>query len=485
MKTNKITQAIGALALVGIAMPAVATDQPGWYLGAGGGPARATIAKDEIIADLANSGFETSVFRFDDREFGYKIFAGYKFNQHFALEGGYFNLGEFNYTATTVPAGTKTGELDFRGWNLDLIGMYPLTERSSLFARIGAHNSKSTVDFVGTGAVNVFTPHYQKTSTHYKVGAGYQYQVNDSVALRFEVERYRMDDAVGNRGDIDLYSVNVLFRFGATSHAPAKQVPVVEEPATAAPAPAPVVVDQVRYCSELDIEFEIAKNDIQRVNREHMLVLATFLDKYPETRAVIEGHTDNVGNDADNLRLSQERAQSVVNYLTSEHDIDGDRLTAVGYGETRPVADNDTDAGKQANRRINAIIGCATDIEGLEPIPARITLAMELEFPTNGSTIDPKYHDQLGDVAEYLEAHPDLTVTLEGHTDNASPEMAQKISRERAQSVADYLVKHFTVDRSRLNVEGFGATRRNTYNVTASDRQDNRRVNIILGYPNK
>ncbi len=481
MKTNKITQAIGTLALVGMALPALAADQSGWYLGAGGGPARATIAKDEIIADLADSGYQTSVFRFDDRDFGYKLFAGYKFNQHIALEGGYFNLGKFNYTATTVPTGTKMGELDFRGWNLDLIGSLPLTERSSLFARIGAHNSKSTVDFSGTGAVNVLTPHFEKRSTHYKVGAGYQYQVNDAVALRLEVERYRMDDAVGNRGDIDLYSVSVLYRFGGTSHAPARQVPVAAEPAPTAPAPA--IVDTVRYCSELDIQFEIAKNDIQRVNHEHMLVLATFLDKYPETRAVIEGHTDSVGNDADNLRLSQQRAQSVVDYLRSEHDIDGDRLTAVGYGETRPIADNDTDTGKQANRRINAVIGCATDIDGLEPIPARITLAMELEFPSNGAAIDPKYHDQLGDVAQYLAEHPDLTVTLEGHTDNASPDMAQKVSRERAQSVADYLVKHFAVDRSRLNVEGFGATRRDTYNVTASGRQDNRRVNIILGYP--
>ncbi|MEX1237139.1 MAG: OmpA family protein, partial [Pseudomonadales bacterium] len=71
----------------------------------------------------------------------------------------------------------------------------------------------------------------------------------------------------------------------------------------------------------------------------------------------------------------------------------------------------------------------------------------------------------------------------EGHTDNASPDVAQKVSRQRAQSVADYLVNRFGVDRSRLNVEGFGGTRRFSYNTSAEARQDNRRVNIILSYP--
>ncbi|RUO39020.1 hypothetical protein CWE22_10960 [Pseudidiomarina aestuarii] len=485
MKTNKITQAISALVLAGMTLPAVAADQDGWYIGAGGGASRATIAEQEIRADLEASGYEVTRFRFDDRDFGYKIFAGYQFNQYFAMEGGYFDLGKFNYDAETISLGVKTGELDFRGWNLDFMGILPITEQSSLFARIGAHNSKSTVDFVGTGAVNVLTPQYRKRSTDYKFGVGYQYQASEHMAIRFEAERYRMDDAVGNRGDIDFYSMNVIYRFGGSRHVAAAPI---SQPAPA-PAPATVVAPvqpvNTQYCSDLEIKFEIANNDIERVNREHMLVLATFLNKYPETKAKIEGHTDSVGNDSDNLKLSQERAQSVVDYLVRENNINRNRLTAVGYGETRPIADNATNQGKQANRRINAVIGCATDIEGLEPLPARITLAMELEFATDDSTIQSKYHDQLGTVAKYLQTNPEVTATMEGHADNTSPEKAQSISRARAQAVADYLVKQFKVDRSRLYVEGFGTTRRDSYNATASGRQDNRRVNIIIGYPKK
>ncbi|MGM0526507.1 MAG: OmpA family protein [Pseudomonadota bacterium] len=475
MKTNKITQMIAALALAGTATTALSAVQDKWYLGAGVGNARATIAEQQIIADLENSGYQVVDFQTDERDFGYKLYAGYQFSKYFALEGGYLDLGQFSYNTTTEPDGSLSGKLDFSGWNIDLVGLLPLTERSSVFARIGAHNSTSSVKYIGTGAVNVLTPSYRKTSVDHKFGLGYQYLVNDSFAMRLEAERYRMDDAVSNSGDLDLLSLNFIYYFGGSS-----QSTTTAERPNIAPAPAAATE---QYCSALEIEFEIAKDDIERVNREHMLVLATFLEKYPETEVLIEGHSDNVGNRADNMQLSQQRANSAVNYLVREHDIARARLNAVGYGETMPIADNDTDAGKQANRRINAVIGCATDIEGLEPLPARISLAMELEFDSNDSTIDDRYHDQLGHVANYLKTHPELTATLEGHTDNTSPDMAQQISIERGQSVADYLVKEFNVDRSRLAVEGFGGTRRETYNITAAERQHNRRVGIIIGYP--
>ena len=480
MKTNKITLTICALTVAGTMLPASGAEESGWYLGVGGGSSRATIAQESIIADLLSSGYETTRFITDNVDFGYKLYAGYKFNRHISLEGGYFDLGKFNYTATTMPSGTKFGELDFDGWNVDLIGMIPFTERTSLYARIGAHRSTASVDFIGTGAVNVLTPYYQKTTTDYKFGVGYQHNLTKSITVRIDAERYRMDDAVGQKGDIELYSLNVIYRFGGRSAtAPPPSPARTPAPAVAAPVP-PVVTAE--YCGDLVILFEIASDDIQRIDHEHVLVLATFLNKYPDTQVQIEGHTDNVGTELDNLQLSQQRAQSAVDYLVREHGIARDRLNAIGYGETRPVANNDTEAGKQANRRINAVIDCATDIEGLEPIPARVTLAMELAFATDSSAVDPKYHDQLSRVADYLHNNPGLFATMEGHTDNASPAMAQQLSQQRAQNVVDYLVTHFAVERSRLQAEGFGGTRRETYNITEAGRQENRRVHIIFGY---
>jgi OOP family OmpA-OmpF porin len=71
---------------------------------------------------------------------------------------------------------------------------------------------------------------------------------------------------------------------------------------------------------------------------------------------VIEGHTDNVGTAAYNDRLSKNRANSVRQYLIKNFDINASRLTATGYGLTKPIASNDTEEGCQKNRRVQAVL---------------------------------------------------------------------------------------------------------------------------------
>ena len=134
---------------------------------------------------------------------------------------------------------------------------------------------------------------------------------------------------------------------------------------------------------------------MERVENEKLAVFGEHMKKYPDTTAVIEGHSDNVGAADTNLKLSLERAQSVVTYLQDNFKIAASRLTAVGYGESRPIADNSTEEGKQANRRINAVIACVTDIEGLKVKPARLTMAMEMEFDPYSAEIQPEYRDEL------------------------------------------------------------------------------------------
>ena len=73
----------------------------------------------------------------------------------------------------------------------------------------------------------------------------------------------------------------------------------------------------------------------------------------------VQGHTDNVGNDAYNQTLSEARAKAVVTWLT-QHGVAADRLTAKGYGKTKPVADNGSDEGRAKNRRVEiADPGCS------------------------------------------------------------------------------------------------------------------------------
>ncbi len=71
-------------------------------------------------------------------------------------------------------------------------------------------------------------------------------------------------------------------------------------------------------------------------------------------RVRIAGHTDGVGDPEENQRLSEARAEAVRDYLVS-HGIDASRVEAVGYGDTQPVASNDTDEGRAQNRRIEAV----------------------------------------------------------------------------------------------------------------------------------
>ena len=261
--------------------------------------------------------------------------------------------------------------------------------------------------------------------------------------------------------------------------------PVVAE----IPAPIVVVVPVAsptqQYCTILDVQFDIDKDDIQPEDKEKLAVVGTFMTKYPDTTATIEGHTDNVGAPDHNQALSLRRAQSVVTYLIDTNQIAPTRLVAVGYGDTRPLMDNDTELGKRKNRRIDAVIACVTDVAGLTVAPARMTMAMLIEFDRNEAAVKPEYDAELAKVAKFMKANPTVTATVEGHTGNlqATPKLAMEISVKRAQNVVNYLVEHLGIERSRLSVEGFGDNRRFAYNTSVEGSKENRRVNIVINYP--
>ena len=249
------------------------------------------------------------------------------------------------------------------------------------------------------------------------------------------------------------------------------------------PVPPP---ERVKYCTTLDIQFEVDRYAIQHEYEASVERLGAYLRKYPDTTAVIEGHTDEVGSDEYNMQLSQRRANSVVEYLVERSGIDRSRLKAVGYGKTRPVADNSTEEGKRQNRRIDSIIDCAMDIkEGFKPVPGRITkVALEMEFDRNRADIKTRYHDELARVADLLKEDPTTSATIEGHASNSEGSTAQsmELSRRRAESVVNYIVDKFGIARSRLTAAAFGQTRRVAYNRSEEGRRENRRVNIYLDY---
>ncbi|TYL48144.1 OmpA family protein [Marinomonas sp. IMCC 4694] len=105
---------------------------------------------------------------------------------------------------------------------------------------------------------------------------------------------------------------------------------------------------------ELNILFDSGKADINPRFYSELKELATFLRNNPSSTVVIEGHTDSDGSADLNRELSQKRATAIADVLVDSFRILPNRVKGVGYGETRPIADNTTDAGRKQNRRVVA-----------------------------------------------------------------------------------------------------------------------------------
>jgi outer membrane protein OmpA-like peptidoglycan-associated protein len=104
------------------------------------------------------------------------------------------------------------------------------------------------------------------------------------------------------------------------------------------------------------LTFDSGKSDIQAANVQLLNKVEKAIDVFPQSELVIEGHTDSYGGDESNQVLSQARAESVQQYMINAMRIPSYRLIATGYGETNPVANNETEAGRARNRRIDIVI---------------------------------------------------------------------------------------------------------------------------------
>jgi OOP family OmpA-OmpF porin len=408
----------------------------------------------------------------------YGVRAGYNFTKALGVEAlfDYANTGD-----------TRTGaNVDFFRYGGELLYhfMPDNTFVPYVAAGLAAGNFKGTTAFSSTN----------KQHGIWDYGLGAKYFMTDNIALRGDVRHlmYSYSDRIKHTVE---YTVGLYIPFGGpqTAAKPVEPAPVpVAAPAPAPPAepvveetlaPVPAAEptpERFKYCITLHTEFDVDKAEIRPDYRDEISKVGDFMKQYPTTTAVIEGHSDNVGDPEYNRDLSQRRAESVVNHLVETYGIDRSRLSAKGYGMANPVADNATDEGRQANRRIEAIIDCAFDVKKVTP-PDRLCMNLKMEFDTGKADIKPQYRDEIARVGDYMKQYPTTTAVIEGHTDNiGSSDYNMKLSQKRAENVVGYLVQNFGIEKSRLTAKGYGFTRRVAYNSTPEGRQKNRRINAII-----
>lgn len=338
----------------------------------------------------------------------YGMRMGYNFTKNWALEGvlTYADSERDENVwvpgpGTTAPVGSwvrRSNDVDMYGYKLEVLynflpdGMF--------------------VPFVAAGAGGRYLEWDKGGSDHDFVldyGAGLKIFFADWIALRGDIRHVYLPQEELNNVE---YGVGLSFFFGGKKE-------VIPEPAPApAPAPAPVVapvpepdtdgdgvIDRLDQCPDtpagvkvdavgcpldsdkdgvydyldkcpdtpidlkvdkdgcpmkvtinLNVLFDFDKANVKPKYHNEIKRVADYMNAYPWEKATLEGHTCSLGTDAYNQKLSQRRVDNIKAYLVDKFGISADRLTAVGYGESKPIATNDTEEGRQLNRRVQAVM---------------------------------------------------------------------------------------------------------------------------------
>jgi len=187
--------------------------------------------KREIERYVAPDAGETYSASVDKSDTGYKLQLGYQFNDNFAIEGGYVDLGELGYKGRLAGedddytyAGSLKGKREVTGFNLDALLILPVNAGFSIFGKVGvvAAKVKTTLDYsevdtyqngdIESGSMKLYSENGTKVKAHFGVGVSYQFA--QGLSVRVEAERFnKVGDSDTIEGDVDLYSVGLAYRF--------------------------------------------------------------------------------------------------------------------------------------------------------------------------------------------------------------------------------------------------------------------------------
>lgn len=504
LRYTALALCIGALSP---SMAGAAYTENGWYAGAGLGVSRVKPNTDGTIYSIGNS-----------RSSGGKLYLGYDISRRLSVEGYYADLGH----ADLLPTGT-VGYKD-----MGLSAMY------YLYLPEGSREGLSAFIRGGVGSMlnDTTVPYKRNNDTHIMLGAGAEYGLGSGWAVRADLDLYDRD--------AQLFSLGLMKRFGRKSE-PAR-VPVAE------PAPAPIVAPVVVVNPDTDGDGILNAADlcpdtpagikvdetgcklkavivlegvVFAVNSDELIgdsttildAAARSLKPYPELRVEVGGHTDWQGSSSYNQKLSERRANAVRRYLIGQ-GIAADNLTAKGYGEVQPIADNHTAEGRAKNRRVelrmmdntldavqqgvpvvapvaviaapvSAVDMCASTTPAAEDAGTpcelkEVTILEGVKFVISSDQLLDGSSAVLNAAAATLKLYPGQRIEIGCHTDwRGSGSSNQALSERRANTVRDYLIGQ-GVAAELLSAKGYGEMQPIADNHTAEGREKNRRVELRL-----
>jgi OOP family OmpA-OmpF porin len=307
-------------------------------------------------------GVQWIEFKDNSLDDGVGFFAGlgFQYTDRLAVELSSFEMD----------ADVKTGgDIDLDHFKVDLL--YDLTGGDSNW-RPFLVGGLGVTDFDGTD------------NKVFDFGAGLKYWLNDNWQLRSTLRgfNYLVDDQPDLDWGID---ASLVYFFGSGSNRGRSTASAPSAPSRPAPTPAPQdsdrdgVMDADDQCPdtprnyavdadgcpipveevarvELLVNFEFDRSEVQDRYLPEIEQVANFMEQYPDTMVELEGHTDSVGTDAYNQGLSQRRANAVRQVMIDRFGVPASRVSAEGFGESQPVASNESAAGRAQNRRVITVI---------------------------------------------------------------------------------------------------------------------------------
>lgn len=290
------------------------------------------------------NGCESHNVECDRDALGAGAYLGYQFLPWLAVEGGYdyFGRAKAVYPALENSNVAAPYESKVHGAEISLKASYPITSKLSVFGKGGSlywHADK-------TGREASYSVNSDDKDFSLTLGTGLDYEVSSNLTTRLE---YQWFDNVGgeNTGGSDIHwlTVSLQYQFKKPSLSPS---PSVVEPES---SPEPIIISDV----EGKALFQFNDFSLTEHAKAQLEPIVSHLKANPSVDVKLIGHTDSKGASAYNQTLSELRAKQVAKYLT-DSGVDEERISTTGQGESNPIASNETEFGREKNRRVEVFI---------------------------------------------------------------------------------------------------------------------------------